>query len=156
MFAKIAALVLDKKPGTQFIFAGDGPLKEKAGKFIMEKGIQDRVRYIGWTDEPELFMKSIDLFLLTSLWEGIPCTLAQAASAGLPIIASDIAGNREFMEAAGEEKRLFPPFDAEKAAQLVLESMKTGKPGGPGRKALLSEFDALKMLKMHEKLYESL
>jgi glycosyltransferase involved in cell wall biosynthesis len=153
-FADVARRVLKEKPDTQFIFAGDGPLKEYAQEYVKARKISDKVKFIGWTDEPEIFMKSIDLFLLTSLWEGIPCTLAQAAAAGKPIVASDIEGNREFMTETGAEKYLYKPKNTAEAAVKVVEVIKQGVKSYKSSPAkLLKEFNLKHMQKQHEDLY---
>lgn len=102
-------------------------------------------------------MRPIDVFSLTSLWEGIPCTLAQAAAAGKPIAASSIPGNREFMEAIGLEGNLFPARGYTEAANIIRSMIKAGKKADKGRpEAMLKEFDLDLMVKQHETLYSSL
>ncbi|HRU39155.1 MAG TPA: glycosyltransferase, partial [Candidatus Goldiibacteriota bacterium] len=153
-FAAVACLALEKIPDMQFIFAGDGPLKAKAEKYVAERGFSGKVKFIGWTDEPDVLIKSSDLFLLTSLWEGIPCALAQAAAAGLPIIASDIAGNREFMSAIGAKKFLYPALDYSAAAALI-GGIYTGKmkyKASPNE--IVAEFDSEKMTRQYAVLFK--
>jgi glycosyltransferase involved in cell wall biosynthesis len=154
LFVEIAKQVIGANPETQFVFAGDGPLKEDCLELAKKYGIQEKVKFIGWTDEPGVFLKSIDLFLLTSLWEGMPCTLAQAAAAGLPCVVSDIYGSREFMNAIGARKFLYAPRDTAGAAEKIIEIIRTG---GRAYKAspakLLREFDVKFMLNALQKIY---
>jgi glycosyltransferase involved in cell wall biosynthesis len=83
----------------------------------------------------------------------MPCTLAQAAAAARPIVASDIAGNREFMQALGAEKYLYKPGNKAEAAEKITGLIKNVKSFKARPEKLLKEFDLKYMLKQHEKLY---
>lgn len=150
-FIKTAALALKKNGNLQFVFAGGGPLRENAVELIDKYKIGDRVKLLGWINEPEKFLKCIDVFLLTSLWEGLPCTLVQAAAAGVRVIAGNISGNAEFVNLTGAGE-LYPPLDYAAAAEAVLRAS-NGKPGKKIRAFALKEFDVKYMVKEHEKLY---
>jgi len=153
-FVKIAKIAAEKNPSIVFKFAGDGPLRLKTEKMITRFGLQDKIQLMGWIDNPEEFMAACDMFLLTSLWEGLPCTLAQAAAAGKICAASDIYGNREMIKGLGAGY-LFKPEDFKAAASYIYEESKSGKKPVYGSQAAkyLSQFDADIMVKQHEKLY---
>ena len=150
-FIETARLAIKKDGSLQFIFAGDGPLKENAQELIARYKLEDKVKLLGWIKEPEKFLKCIDLFLLTSLWEGLPCTLVQAAAANVPALASNIGGNREFVNLASSGA-LFPPGDYAAAAEEVLKAT-AGKTRTRIKSSVLREFDVKFMVREHEKLY---
>jgi glycosyltransferase involved in cell wall biosynthesis len=150
-FVEIARRVCAKDKTIQFVFAGGGPMKERIDKLILKYKLAGNVKFIGWCSEPEKMMNSIDLFLLTSLWEGLPCTLVQAASAGVPALASDIDGNREFINTT-KSGSLYSPYDYDFAADMVI-SAKLKKSILKVRKTVLKEFDAAYMVKQHEQIY---
>ncbi|HPI04143.1 MAG TPA: glycosyltransferase, partial [Candidatus Goldiibacteriota bacterium] len=151
---KIAKIAAEKNPSIVFKFAGDGALRTKTEAMITRYGLNDKVQLLGWIDNPEEFMAACDMFLLTSLWEGLPCTLAQAAAAGKVCAASDIYGNREMIKGLGAGY-LFKPEDFKAAASYIYEESKSGKKPVYGSQAAkyLSQFDADIMVKQHEKLY---
>ena len=126
-------------------------MRVEAQELIDKYKLGDRVKLLGWINEPEKMLKCIDLFLLTSLWEGLPCTLVQAAAAGVPAVASDIAGNSEFIKLANSGE-LYPPKDYKAGAEAVLRA--AGKKKKQNIKtSALKKFDVKYMVKEHEKLY---
>ncbi|MFP4465612.1 MAG: glycosyltransferase [Candidatus Goldiibacteriota bacterium] len=155
-FAEIAEEAISKNSGIQFIFAGDGPLREKTEKKLKEYGIASKVKITGWIDNPEEMIKSLDVFLLTSRWEGLPCTLAQAAAARVPCIASDIRGNREIIRELNMGE-LYKPGDIKAAAAAIVLFKNMGrKPAeeySEKAKDFLKEFDISHMVKQYEDVY---
>lgn len=94
-FVDAAALVLEREPNTQFVMAGDGELRGAVESRISQHGIGDHFTLLGWVDDmPELY-RNLDVFVLTSLWEGQPCVFAEAMASGLPIVATAADGARE-------------------------------------------------------------
>jgi glycosyltransferase involved in cell wall biosynthesis len=150
-FVEIAKKVVQKENDTGFVFAGDGPLMENVREALTRKKLNDSVKFIGWCDEPENLLAAADLYLLTSLWEGLPCTLVQAAVAGKPVIASDIDGNREFTNLTGCGA-LFTPHDSNVAAEKIIE-VRQKKLKFRVNRASLRQFDLKYMLVEHEALY---
>ncbi|MEI7542284.1 MAG: glycosyltransferase [bacterium] len=150
-FIEIARLALEKNRKLQFLFAGDGPLMGKMQKRVIKYNLENKIKLVGWINEPELFLKSIDVFLLTSLWEGLPCTLVQAAATGVPSIASGIGGNREFIKLASSGT-LYSPFDYSSAADTVIKVAEK-KAKTNIEVSVLKDFDIKYMVKQHENLY---
>ncbi|KAF5029704.1 glycosyltransferase family 4 protein [Methanosarcina mazei] len=114
---------LRSKNDFEIIIAGNGREAKKLKESAKEYGIQDIVKFTGKLSEQELFEHYLkcDIFVLPSLWEGLPLTLLEAASAELPIIATKVGGipsvfshgknailvkSGESMELAGEMRRL--------------------------------------------------
>src|SRR5690606_1451063 len=87
-FVKTAAAVSKKHSKAHFVYIGDGPRRPSALALAAFLGIADRVHFIGWKAEPQIYAAGFDVFLLTSLWEGLPCVFAQVMSLGLPIVAT--------------------------------------------------------------------
>jgi len=82
-----------KNEDVEFVWVGDGPdfcrLKEKAQK----DGV--KIRFVGFSDKPMDFLASASVYFSSSRFEGMPYALIEAASLGLPIVASNVAGNNE-------------------------------------------------------------
>jgi len=155
-FVKIAAEALAADSSLQFVFAGDGPMRNKISELLKKCGIEDKVKFIGWINEPEKFLKAIDLFMLTSLWEGLACTIPQAIAAGKPCLVSDIPGNREIIQ-NGKTGFLFSPFDSREAAEKIIWLKANKKQALKFTKAAFAaikgEFDLKQMLKKYEEAY---
>jgi sugar transferase (PEP-CTERM/EpsH1 system associated) len=79
------------------ILVGDGPAREALIAEIEQLKLTQRVRLLGSRDDVPKILASFDVFVLSSLSEGYSLALVEAASAGLPIIATDVGGNAEIV-----------------------------------------------------------
>lgn len=93
--------------------AGDGPYRTTLEALIQEHGLQERVHFLGWLERPALieWYRRANLFLFPSRHEGMPNAVLEAMAAGLPVIATRIAGSEELV-LDGVTGRLVPPEDA--------------------------------------------
>ncbi len=82
---------------TLFI-AGTGEMKQELEKMIGAYDLQKEVVLMGFVEEVETFMHAIDIFILTSLWEGFGYVIVEAMAACKPAIAFDISSNPEIIE----------------------------------------------------------
>lgn len=103
----------------RFVVVGDGPLRERASEWARRAGVETLLQFVGMSDEPYLYLKAADIFLLTSRWEGLPITIAEAFQAGLPVVATDAGGVRELV--APTVGRVVPIGDADALSASVLE-----------------------------------
>ncbi len=88
-----AILALDQP--TLALMAGDGPLRLAVDQAVREGD----VRMLGWLDDPAPLLAAADIFVNTSRWEGLPLAVLEAAAAGLPLVLTDVPGNRDLSEA---------------------------------------------------------
>lgn len=118
-FVRAAATVARQYPQVWFMMVGDGPLRAEVEALAREVGIADRLVLTGLRrDVPEL-MAAFDIFVLSSLWEGLPRVLPQAMATGLPVIATACDGSAEAV-ASGENGFLVPPGEPQVLAQQVM------------------------------------
>jgi glycosyltransferase involved in cell wall biosynthesis len=82
----------------KLLLAGDGPLKEDIEKLIKENNLQENVILLGFNDDIYGFMDSIDIFILTSKWEGFGFVLAEAMLRKKPIVAWNLSSNPELVK----------------------------------------------------------
>ena len=81
-----------------FYFIGDGELRSELSQEIERLGLGASVTILGWrNDVPELLC-ALDIFVLPSLWEGMPLAILEAMAASLPVVASNIPGNSDLIE----------------------------------------------------------
>jgi glycosyltransferase involved in cell wall biosynthesis len=104
------------------VIAGDGPLRNELEELSRVRGA--RCRFLGMLrpEQMPLFMKALDLFCFPSLWEGLPSALAEAITAGLPVVASDIPPNREVLGSAAVLAVAGDPVRLRQALQEVMGS----------------------------------
>lgn len=94
-FVRAARRIADAHPCARFLYVGDGPLRPAIEAQIAAAGLGDRVVLAGLrNDVPEL-LRAMDVFVLTSLWEGMPRVVLQALATGVPVVSYDIAGIAE-------------------------------------------------------------
>jgi glycosyltransferase involved in cell wall biosynthesis len=98
---------------------GDGPLANDYEKYITENNIQN-VSLHGFQTDVTPFLKSADLFLLSSNWEGLPIAIVEAMSYKLPVLATNVGGISEIIHDSKGGK-LFIPKDSFTLATLLNE-----------------------------------
>ena len=93
------------------VVVGDGPLKGDLERRAAELGLSDRVRFVGARRDLGNLLAAIDAFVMPSFWEGLPLAMVLAMGAGLPVVATRVAGIPEVV-AHGETGLLVPPGDS--------------------------------------------
>lgn len=117
LFFEAARAVLDEHPETFFVVAGDGELRATL-EGEAERALGDRVRFTGWVlSLPQLY-SALDVVVLTSLNEGTPYSLIEAAASGTPVVATDVGGVSETV-VHGETGLVTPPGDASALAREI-------------------------------------
>lgn len=79
-----------------FLIIGDGEQRKDVEKLILEKKIAN-IKLLGFRNNIVEYLLASDIYLSTSLWEGLAFALIEATACGLPIIASDVTGNNELV-----------------------------------------------------------
>jgi len=121
-FVEVAARVLKKTDRAHFVMAGDGELRQSVEERIRKYGIGDHFTLLGWQSEkdmPEVY-RNLDVVVLTSLWEGLPCVFSEAMACERPLVATNDDGAREAIF-DGDNGYLHEPHDVESMAASVLK-----------------------------------
>jgi glycosyltransferase involved in cell wall biosynthesis len=92
---KVAALVKKSIPNCYFLLVGDGPLRDDVDNTIDELNLRDCTILTGLRRDVSRLMSAMDIFLLTSLWEGLPRVIPQAMLMRLPVIVTGVDGSNE-------------------------------------------------------------
>lgn len=111
--------VLRRFPLTQFVFAGDGPLREVLERQIEQAGLTPSVRLVGFVDNARAVMALSDLVVQPSLTESLPLTILEAMTQGKAIVATDVGSIREAV-VEGETGLLVPPHDPAALAKAII------------------------------------
>ena len=114
--------VASQVPQLFCLIVGEGESKEELSAQIRQAGLEDRVRLLGYYDRDNAMsiLKSSDLFVMPSLYEGTPIALLEAAALARPILASSTGGIPELVQPQ-EHAFLVPPGDPEALAQGLLK-----------------------------------
>lgn len=89
---------------------GDGHLRSQLEQQVINLKLQERVRFLGARRDLGNILSAIDIFAMPSLWEGLPLSMVLAMGAGLPVVATRVAGIPEVVH-DGETGLLIPPAD---------------------------------------------
>jgi len=113
-------LIREEIPAVKVVVAGGGPLESKLTSQVRRLRIEESTSLLGERKDVREVLAAADVFVLPSLWEGLPYVLIEAAALGKPIVATDIDGVREVIR-SGETGVLVPPRDPGRlAAALIL------------------------------------
>ncbi|MBZ5639007.1 MAG: glycosyltransferase family 4 protein [Acidobacteriia bacterium] len=155
-FVETAAAVHARHPAARFFIAGDGDLRAAVEARIRERGLDGIVRVLGWRRDVPALLHAMDLFLLTSRFEGLPRTVLQAMAAGVPVVATAVDGTPEVVR-DGETGVLVPPGDPSAAAVRILalaaDSVACAGLAARARDALSGSFDIRRMVEQLEEIY---
>lgn len=84
-------------PSLVLLLVGDGPLRLQIEAMVESAGISGRVKFLGLRDDVSELLHASNLFVLSSLWEGLPISVLEAMAAGLPVVATDVGGMRDIV-----------------------------------------------------------
>lgn len=95
----VAIEAVSKCPdNVHYLICGQGPEMKKLKKLAKDKGIGYRTHFLGFRTDIRELLKAADIFLFTTLQEGMPRSMMEAMASGLPCIASKIRGNIDLLE----------------------------------------------------------
>ena len=118
----LAVELKKRKQNFRIIIAGEGRLETRLREYARSSGVEDRVVFLGFIEDMKSFMDSIDIFVLTSLWEGFGYVIVEAMANSKPVLAFDVSSNPEIIE-DGKNGYLIPPYDIEKLADRAVQLM---------------------------------
>jgi glycosyltransferase involved in cell wall biosynthesis len=153
------AEVVKQTPEAVLLLAGDGEKRGELEQLVESLGIARHVKFLGVrSDVPDL-MAAADVFVLSSLSEGISVTLLEAMGCALPIAATDVGGNGEVV-AHGVTGLLSPRGDASGLAgnlvRLLRDVELRRRMGAAGRARLLERFTQDQMHQRYAQIYQDM
>lgn len=128
--AAAAVLLGEDHPEMRFFIAGEGPCRQELEQQIAGAGLQDRFTLLGSRSDVNRLLNAADIFVLYSDTEGMPVSLMEAMSAGLPCVASDLEGIAQLIPGR-EFGTLIPPGDPQLLAEALRETV--SDPSGSAR-----------------------
>jgi glycosyltransferase involved in cell wall biosynthesis len=124
VFAKAFATAARERPELRLFLLGNGSLAGEIRQIFMGGGVMERVHFSGqvkYADLPKYY-RTANLYVSASHSDGSSVSLMEALACGLPALASDIPGNREWVK-PGEQGWLFPDGDAEALAEGIVRAI---------------------------------
>jgi sugar transferase (PEP-CTERM/EpsH1 system associated) len=137
--------IVQQRPNARLVLVGEGPEESKIRDEVQRRGLTGAVHFLGLRTDVAQLLGGADLFLLTSISEGIPLTVIEAMAAGLSVVATRVGGVGEVI-VEGETGLLAPAEDDGELARLVLRLAQDpafrahlGENGRARAKAIFSE-----------------
>ncbi len=159
LFLDMAKIVLVKceNKDLKFVIVGDGELKPELERYAQYLGIKNKMVFTGARNDIPKLLLDVDVFVMTSLYEGLPNVMMEAMLAGLPVVATHVGGVDELIR-DGETGFLCPSNNplalADRVAMLINNKEEAQRLGENGKRRILNEFGVKKMVKHTENLYE--
>ncbi len=154
-----AQQVLAQFANVRFLFVGQGPLDEQLQAQAAQLGIADRVEFAGLRRDIPSILAQSDIFVLPSLWEGLPLAAIEAMAAARPVVLTDVGGNRELITHE-QEGLLIPPNDSTALTAALLALLqspeKRKKLGEQARAHARQHFHIEIITRQYEALYRTL
>lgn len=144
------------RPDAVLVLVGDGALRAELEAQAAALGLATAVRFLGDRNDVRALLPGFDVFVLSSLSEGYSMALLEAAASALPIVATDVGGNREIV-ADGVNGLIVPSADAgalaSALAALVADPARAVALGAQGRAWALREASIATMTARYEAIY---
>jgi glycosyltransferase involved in cell wall biosynthesis len=137
------------------IICGTGPLQAELVELATTLGIAEKVRFTGFYPDLWNLMKVADVFVLPSEFEGRPNVVLEAAAARCPLIVSDIAEHREFLDdRSAILVRTSRPVEVADAIRLCLDDREAARGRAVAAAAAVSRFTIERTMAQLDELYE--
>ncbi len=118
-FFEAAKIVLKERQDVLFVVIGDGDLRDSLESMVVKLGIEGNVKFLGHCNDILPLTSLLDIFVSTSLSEGLPMAHAEAMAQQLAIVATAVGGVPEIIE-DNKSGLLVPAKDSEKIASAIL------------------------------------
>jgi glycosyltransferase involved in cell wall biosynthesis len=152
-------LLAEKFDNAHLLICGEGELRNDADNFIIKNNLQNKIHLLGFRKDIPDLMRTIDVLLTPSLWEGFGIVLIEAMASGKPVVASMISSIPEIIE-DGVSGILIPPensnsiYDA--LSRLLSNPGMCRQLGKNGLKIFNEKFTSYKMIKSYEEVFDRL
>ena len=144
-------------PNVKLLLIGDGALREELAAQAVETGLAHSVVFLGERNDIPEILACTDIYINSSLNEGLPFSVLEAMAAGVPVVATMVEGNRELVRNA-ETGLLVPPRDPENLAKAIILLLNDQKYrmalGLRGKERIIRHFSVDQMMLNTFELYE--
>jgi len=143
----------------RLVLVGDGPEKQNIRRKVSRCGLSKDVIFVSSQKGMEKFYSVADIFLLSSIREGLPLSVLEAMSSSLPVVSTKVGGIPEavddnrtgYLARFGDSERM-----VDKLHNLLSDDKKRDRMGKAGRKKVLRKFTAEKIIPQYESYYRKI
>jgi len=156
---KAAPLLLRRCPGARIVLVGEGPRTGEWRELASRLGVEDGVVFTGHVEETVPFLQKAHVYVSTSHFEGISLALLEAMAWCLPVVATDVPGNRDTI-VDGETGLLVPLGDPERLVEAIAglreDPARAIRLAESGRRAVIESFSIERMVQRYQSIYRRL
>jgi glycosyltransferase involved in cell wall biosynthesis len=153
----LEAWAMGRWPSAHLVLVGDGPLRSRLEASVTSGPHKGQVTFAGATADIAPYLRAADLLVLPSQAEGMSNVILEAMACGLPVVATDLPGNREVLGVDGRAGLLVPPANpsalAEALGALVASQGLRREMGAAGRAIVEQQFDMQRIVSQYLSLY---
>ncbi|MBC8162361.1 MAG: glycosyltransferase [Roseiflexaceae bacterium] len=154
-----ARIVLEQRPEVRFMIVGQGRLEGELKAQAQVLGISNKVTFTGPRKDIPDILAQTDIFVLSSLWEGLPLTAIEAMASARAVVLTDVGGNRELVETSSNGL-IVPPGDVSALANALLTLVNDAQCrvafGKAARARVRVDFSIETITRQYEVLYETI
>lgn len=151
--------VIAEFPNVRFVFVGDGPLEDKLKRQIKQLGIQKHFLFLGFRHDVVELLNTFDVFVLPSLYEGLPNVVLEAMACGKPIVATSVDGTPEAI-VHGKTGYLVEPQNATVLSEALIDLLNQPDQmtllGENGRRRVENYFSLKKQIQQFRELFDTI
>lgn len=118
----VTASLVERGIDVQTTMLGDGPLARDLEQIARDRGIEDRIEFMGWVDNPRPYLESAHALLHCTRWEGNPLAVLEALAAGRPVVVSRVRGT-EFLAGVPGVELVEAPDETREAVERFTEAV---------------------------------
>ncbi|MFI5363084.1 MAG: glycosyltransferase [Elusimicrobiota bacterium] len=155
-FVRLAQRLTDARNGVKLMWIGGGELQPLVQEMILDLGLTGKVEVTGWLPHEEALRRlaQADVFVHYSRWDAIPNAVLEAMASGLPVVASDIPGNRGLVRPQENGSLAATEIELlEKTLALVDDPALRARLGAVGRAQVRAEYSRERLLREISELY---
>jgi len=145
----------DRRAPMALVIVGDGPERQRLEDLAVELGVGPHVRFLGHRDDARLWLAGCDVYVNSSISEGVSLTILEGMAAGLPVVATRVGGTPEVIDATCG--RLVPSRDplalAEALLDLASSPILRRELGQSGRRRVETRFTLDRMVSEYREAY---
>lgn len=153
-----ARAIVASHPDVRFVLVGDGELRGELETQVRESSLSQHFHFLGFRDDVKELLKTFDIFVLPSLYEGLPNVVLEAMATGLPVVATAVDGTTELI-VENETGFLVPPKKpqdlANKISILLGDANRRQCFGQKGRERVEQHYSLEKQVMSFQNLYAS-
>lgn len=148
-YVAAVAAVAPRHPEVQFVMGGSGRLDGAVREAVARAGLTDRLRLLGWRSDMARLLGALDVFVLSSRWEGLPIALLEAMAAGCAPVSTTVDGCADVVR-DGIDGRLVAPGDpaalAAAISDVIADPARRARMAVAARDRVVREFGEDRML----------